>query len=72
MAQRDIASVKALTFDVFGTVVDWRGSIIREGSRRGAMNVRVADPHPNLLSQGEGGMRLLAPAKGGGGSMSAS
>ena len=29
-----IAGVKALTFDVFGTVVDWRGSIIREG--RGA------------------------------------
>jgi 2-haloacid dehalogenase len=24
-------SVKALTFDVFGTVVDWHGSIIREG-----------------------------------------
>lgn len=24
-------SVKALAFDVFGTVVDWRGSIIREG-----------------------------------------
>lgn len=24
-------NVKALTFDVFGTVVDWRGSIIREG-----------------------------------------
>ncbi|MBZ5592692.1 MAG: haloacid dehalogenase type II [Acidobacteriia bacterium] len=24
--------VKALTFDVFGTVVDWRGSIIREGA----------------------------------------
>lgn len=23
--------IKALTFDVFGTVVDWRGSIIREG-----------------------------------------
>ena len=23
--------VKALTFDIFGTVVDWRGSIIREG-----------------------------------------
>ena len=22
--------VKALTFDVFGTVVDWRGSIMRE------------------------------------------
>ncbi len=24
--------VKALAFDVFGTVVDWRGSIIREGA----------------------------------------
>ena len=24
-------SLKALTFDIFGTVVDWRGSIIREG-----------------------------------------
>src|SRR5919201_7141245 len=23
--------VKALVFDVFGTVVDWRGSVIREG-----------------------------------------
>jgi 2-haloacid dehalogenase len=28
-------SVKALLFDVFGTVVDWRGSIIEEGSRSG-------------------------------------
>ena len=27
-----VANVKALVFDVFGTVVDWRGSIIREGS----------------------------------------
>ena len=25
--------VRALTFDVFGTVVDWRGSIVREGER---------------------------------------
>jgi 2-haloacid dehalogenase len=25
------STIKALTFDVFGTVVDWRGSIIREG-----------------------------------------
>jgi 2-haloacid dehalogenase len=24
------SSIRALTFDVFGTVVDWRGSIIRE------------------------------------------
>jgi 2-haloacid dehalogenase len=27
--------VKALAFDVFGTVVDWRGSIIREGEHWG-------------------------------------
>lgn len=26
-----VESVRALTFDVFGTVVDWRSSIIREG-----------------------------------------
>jgi 2-haloacid dehalogenase len=31
----DIGSIKALTFDVFGTVVDWRGSIIREGEAFG-------------------------------------
>jgi len=27
----ELESVKALTFDVFGTVVDWRSSIIQEG-----------------------------------------
>jgi 2-haloacid dehalogenase len=30
------ADVKALTFDVFGTVVDWRGSIIKMGPAFGA------------------------------------
>src|SRR5262249_49044485 len=36
--------VKALTFDVFGTVVDWRGSITREGEALGrAKNVRGVD-----------------------------
>ena len=29
------SGVKALVFDVFGTVVDWRGSIIREGAQWG-------------------------------------
>jgi 2-haloacid dehalogenase len=29
--------VRALTFDVFGTVVDWRASIIREGEALGAL-----------------------------------
>ncbi|RME62493.1 MAG: haloacid dehalogenase type II [Caldilineae bacterium] len=27
----DASTIRALTFDVFGTVVDWRGSIIAEG-----------------------------------------
>lgn len=31
----NVEQVKALTFDVFGTVVDWRGSIIREGEQLG-------------------------------------
>jgi len=29
----DVSKVKALTFDVFGTVVDWRGTIISEGKK---------------------------------------
>jgi 2-haloacid dehalogenase len=33
MAQGGIGGVKALAFDVFGTVVDWRGTIIAEGER---------------------------------------
>ena len=31
----DISEIKALTFDVFGTVVDWRSIIICEGRRLG-------------------------------------
>lgn len=29
----DPASLQALTFDVFGTVVDWHGGVVREGRR---------------------------------------
>ncbi len=32
----NLSSVKALAFDVFGTVVDWRGTIIREGKQLGS------------------------------------
>ena len=32
----DTLEIKALTFDVFGTVVDWRGSIICEGEAFGS------------------------------------
>jgi 2-haloacid dehalogenase len=35
--------VKALAFDVFGTVVDWRGSIIREAAAFGAAHGIDAD-----------------------------
>src|SRR5256885_2271340 len=34
-AKSNMASVKALVFDTFGTVVDWRGSIIEEGAAWG-------------------------------------
>ena len=29
-----LEGVQALTFDVFGTVVDWHGSVVRELKRR--------------------------------------
>ena len=35
-------TIRALVFDVFGTLVDWRGSIAREV--RAALGVRVPDP----------------------------
>ena len=31
----DFGEIKALTFDVFGTVVDWRSGIIRDGEALG-------------------------------------
>ena len=34
-SRQSLADVEALTFDVFGTVVDWRTSIIREGQMLG-------------------------------------
>ena len=42
MAQPSIA-IKALLFDTFGSVVDWRGSLIRELSRLGAAQGVTAD-----------------------------
>ena len=38
-----MAEIQALTFDVFGTVVDWRASIIREGEILGARKGIRAD-----------------------------
>jgi 2-haloacid dehalogenase len=39
----DIAGIEALTFDVFGTVVDWRTSIAEEGVRLGEARGIQAD-----------------------------
>lgn len=41
--KRDLRGVKALAFDVFGTVVDWRGSLIAEGRRLGRRKRIKAD-----------------------------
>ena len=35
--------IRALTFDIFGTVVDWRGSLVREGQALQARLGRAAD-----------------------------
>ena len=32
MQNFDVTRIRALVFDVFGTVVDWRGTILREGA----------------------------------------
>ena len=39
----DSSGVKALIFDVFGTVVDWRTSITRQGQEFGKANGLKAD-----------------------------
>ena len=35
MNKLDVSSVKALTFDVFGTVADWRSTVIQEMEQLG-------------------------------------
>jgi 2-haloacid dehalogenase len=39
----DLSGVRALTFDVFGTCVDWRTGVAAEGRRIGALNGVDAD-----------------------------
>ena len=36
MKNHDGSAIRALVFDIFGTVVDWRASIIREGQQLSA------------------------------------
>jgi 2-haloacid dehalogenase len=62
----DFSSIRALTFDVFGTVVDWRTGVVAEGRRLGQLHgieadwERVADawralylPYMNRVRSGE-------------------
>src|SRR5260370_32352530 len=35
-ASADLSAIKALTFDVFGTAVDWRSGVAAEAGRLGA------------------------------------
>ncbi len=39
----DLAAVKALVFDVFGTVVDWRRGVVRDGRALGAARGLAVD-----------------------------
>ena len=42
-------TIRALAFDVFGTVVDWRGSIVREAAALGpALAGVTANLHPSV------------------------
>lgn len=60
----EVADVRALTFDVFGTVVDWRTGVVAEGRRLGAEHgieadwERVADAWRALYAPYMGKVRL--------------
>jgi 2-haloacid dehalogenase len=41
--KKNLQEVRALLFDVFGTVVDWRSSVIREGERLGRVKCLAVD-----------------------------
>jgi 2-haloacid dehalogenase len=43
MTEADLAALKILVFDVFGTVVDWRGSVLRELEALGRAKALQAD-----------------------------
>ena len=55
-AEMGLPAIKALTFDVFGTVVDWRGSVIREGEALGKVKGLNVD-WPRFADAWRGGYR---------------
>lgn len=42
-------SIKVLAFDVFGTVVDWRSSIIEEGEQLGKAKASKSTGRPSPM-----------------------
>ena len=44
MRRFESGAIRAMVFDVFGTVVDWRGSIVREGEALAAKGLQVDWP----------------------------
>jgi 2-haloacid dehalogenase len=54
--KQNLKGVRALTFDVFGTVVDWRGSVIAEGRRLGRRK-RLAVDWPGFADGWRDGYR---------------
>jgi 2-haloacid dehalogenase len=54
-----LATVRALTFDVFGTVVDWRTSVIREGQ---LLQQRLALPAQDWAAFADGWRAGYQPA----------
>jgi FMN phosphatase YigB (HAD superfamily) len=53
-----VAQVRALLFDVFGTVVDWRSGVIRDVSVLAAEHGRTSTRH---RSRTAGGRRTARP-----------
>src|SRR5260370_32934029 len=58
-ASSDLSAIKALTFDVFGTAVDWRSGVAAEAGRDGALRgangarARPADASPRMVGPGQ-------------------
>jgi hypothetical protein len=56
LVMRTAPAVKALAFDVFGTVVDWRGSIVREG--------RLLGRKKKIRTDWRASARAICPGRG--------
>ena len=54
-----LKNVKAMTFDVFGTVVDWRSSIAREAKMMGEQKGFDFDYHTSMYTTKAGATYLF-------------